>query len=132
MLSSREQMSPHQPSNFGELVRHLRDERGWTQEKLAREAGVTVTSVSNVERGATKPSAETVEKIAAAFGLSPGDLDPRHLAAAVMERARTFARRQAVGRLLTLPDSEIDAILGLLDERSGRAARERRKPRRTK
>src|SRR3954454_10015008 len=81
MLSSSLPMPSEQPSRFGALIRQLRDARGWTQEKLAREADITVTSVSNVERGATKPNAETVEKLAAAFGLEPGDLDPWPLGA---------------------------------------------------
>src|SRR5262245_6105201 len=132
MLSSADRMSPHRPSDFGGLVRQLRDARGWTQEKLAREAEITVTSVSNVERGVTKPNAETVEKLAAAFGLNPGDLDPRLLAEAVAERARTFARRQAISRLLSLSDREINAIIEFLDRRSANASREGRKRRSTK
>jgi transcriptional regulator with XRE-family HTH domain len=132
MLSSREQMLPHQPSDFGGLVRQLRDARGWTQEKLAREASITVTSVSNLERGATKPNAETVEKLAAAFGLQPGDMDPRRLAELVAESARTLAHRQAIGLLLALPDRDVEAILGDLAERSRKSARAKQKPRRPK
>jgi len=127
MLSSSPPMPSEQPSRFGALIRQLRDERGWTQEKLAREADITVTSVSNVERGATKPNAETVEKLAAAFGLEPGDLDPRRLGDAVAASARTVAQRQAIRRLLALPDSDIEAIVQFLDERT-----EQRKGRRGK
>lgn len=130
MLSSPE-MSSHQPMDFGGLVRQLRDARGWTQEKLAREADITVTSVSNVERGATKPSAETVEKLAAAFGLEPGDLDPRRLARLVAEMARTLTQRQAIGRLLTLPDRQIREILDLLEAGAGHSTRKPQKRRRT-
>jgi transcriptional regulator with XRE-family HTH domain len=119
-------MSAQQPRDFGALVRQLRDARGWTQEKLAREADLTVTSVSNVERGATKPNAETVEKLAAAFDLEPGDLDPRRLAESVAASARTLAQRQAIRRLLALPDADIEAIVQLIDERAAR--RKRRGP----
>jgi transcriptional regulator with XRE-family HTH domain len=127
MLSLIGAMSPQQPSDFGVLVRQLRDARRWTQEKLAREADLTVTSVSNVERGATKPNAETVEKIAAAFGLEPGDLDPRHLATAVAEQAQGLAKRQAIGLLLAASDDEIDAILQLLKQRASKGTRRRAK-----
>jgi transcriptional regulator with XRE-family HTH domain len=120
MLSSGEQMSPLYPHDFGGLVRQLRDARGWTQEKLAREADITVTSVSNVERGATKPSAETVEKIAAAFGLRPGELDPRRLARLVAEQAISFTRRRAITRLLDIGEREVEAVIAFLDERSKR------------
>src|SRR4029079_4862264 len=102
MLSSGEQMSPLYPHDFGGLVRQLRDARGWTQEKLARDADNTVTSRSNVETGQTKPSAETVEKIAAAFGLRASELDPRRLARLVAEQAISFSRRRALTRLLRI------------------------------
>ena len=125
MLSSA-QMSPQEPNDFGGLVRQLRDARGWTQEKLAREADITVTSVSNVERGATKPTAETVEKLAKAFGLDAGDLDPRRLAQLVKQTALTLRRRQIVRRVLTLPERDIEAVAAFLDERSAKGRRGRR------
>lgn len=103
---------------FGGLVRQLREGRGWTQEKLAREADLTVTSVSNVERGATKPNAETVEKIAAAFGLQASELDPRHLAALVAQQAISFTRRRAITRLLAIGEREVEAVIAFLEERA--------------
>ena len=116
-------MSSQEPHDFGALVRQLRDARGWTQEKLAREADITTTSVSNVERGATKPSAETVEKLAKAFGLDAGDLDPRRLAQLVEQTARTLKRRQVVRRVLVLPERDIEAVAAFLDERSAKGRR---------
>jgi transcriptional regulator with XRE-family HTH domain len=85
-----------------------------------------------VERGATSPNAETVEKIAAAFGLEPGDLDPRRLAASVAEQANGLAKRQAIGLLLAASDTEIDAILQLLKRRASKGGtRQGRTRRRT-
>jgi hypothetical protein len=75
---------------------------------------------------------ETVEKLAAAFDLEPGDLDPRRLAQLVAEMARTLTQRQAIGRLLTLPEREISAILAVIDERTGKGAREAQTRRRKK
>ena len=58
--------------NFGGLIRQLRDERGWTQEQLAREAGITVTCLSNLERGATKePNTETISDRIVSLPLFP-------------------------------------------------------------
>ncbi|HEY6139072.1 MAG TPA: helix-turn-helix transcriptional regulator [Thermoanaerobaculia bacterium] len=119
MLSSV-QLPPQRPSDFGGLVRQLRDARGWTQEKLAREADITVTSVSNLERGATKPSTETVEKIAAAFGLRASELDPRRLAALVAQQAISFTRRRAITRLLEIGEREVEAVIAFLEERAKR------------
>ena len=108
-------------ADFGELIRHLRDERGWTQAQLSRESGLTITCLSNIERGATRdPNTETITGLAIAFGLDPSELDPRRLAEAVAEHARTFAKRQAITRLLALPDRDVEAVLGFLDEQSGK------------
>jgi transcriptional regulator with XRE-family HTH domain len=113
-------------SNFGGLIRQLRDQRGWTQEQLAREAGITITCLSNLERGATKePNAETISGLAAAFGLQPSELDSRRLAEEVAELARTFAQRQAITRLLALPDRDVEAVISFLDERSSKRKRQR-------
>jgi len=43
-------LKPHQ------ALKKLRDKRGWTQEELARNIGVSVFSVNRWERGAFKPS----------------------------------------------------------------------------
>src|SRR6266511_3320605 len=109
--------SDPQSTDIGELIRQLRSERGWTQERLAREAHITITCLSNLERGATRdPNIETVAGLAAAFGLQPSELDPRRLAEVVAEQARSFAKRQAIMRLLSLPDRDIEAILSFMDE----------------
>ena len=112
--------------SIGELVRQFRDEHGWTQELLARKAGITITCLSNLERGATKdPNIETIAGLAAAFGMQPGDLDPRRLAEIVAERARTFVRRRAIGRLLALSDRDVEAALEFLDERAAQQPRKK-------
>jgi len=101
-----------QPMTFGALVFHLRVQRGWTQEQLARLAGITVGSVSNLERERTLlPNGETVEKLAAAFGLEPEELDPRWLAERVIAQARSLARRQAIKVVLELSDRQVQMAL---------------------
>lgn len=116
-----------QPMTFGALVHHLRVQRGWTQEQLARLSGITVGSVSNLERERTVlPNAETVERLAAAFGLGPEELDPRRLGEQVTEQARSLARRQAIKLLLELSDRQVQAALPQL----AAIARPPRKPRR--
>src|SRR6266498_2213875 len=112
------------PASIGELIRQLRDAHGWTQEQLARQAGITITCLSNLERGATHdPNIETIAGLAAAFGLQPSELDPRRLGEAVAEQAHSFAKRQAITRLLALADRDVEAALAFLDERSKRKRR---------
>lgn len=55
---------------FAGLLRDLRIRAGWTQEELAEAAGVSVRTVSGLERGAIqRPQRETVELLADALGL---------------------------------------------------------------
>ena len=49
----------------------LRQERKWSQEQLAFEAGLHRTFVAHVERHARNISLDNLEKIASAFGVDP-------------------------------------------------------------
>ena len=62
--------SPHGQTGLGKAIRHLREERGMTQEGLAHEAGSTAATIGAIERGLTNPSWGTVEAIAAALNVS--------------------------------------------------------------
>ena len=53
--------------NFGTRLQVLRNMKGITQEQLAAEVGITVESVSNIERGIHGPRFENLEKIARAL-----------------------------------------------------------------
>jgi transcriptional regulator with XRE-family HTH domain len=55
---------PRPPETFGERVRRLRGERGWTQEELAWEAGVSQAQISLLERGTSEPRGSTLESLA--------------------------------------------------------------------
>lgn len=53
---------------FGERVRRARARRGWTQEKLAAEAGLDRTYIGGVERGQRNVALLNVNKLAVALG----------------------------------------------------------------
>ena len=58
-------------NEFGNRVRALREERGWSQEQLARLAGVPASWLAMVELGVSdQPSAESLSRLADAFGIS--------------------------------------------------------------
>lgn len=59
---------------IGAAIRQLREKRGLTQEALATEAGTTLSTLSVIERGLANPTWATVHDIAAALGVSIGDL----------------------------------------------------------
>lgn len=52
---------------FGKRVQTLRFSAKMTQENLADEVGVTIESISNIERGVYAPSFDTLEKLAKAL-----------------------------------------------------------------
>jgi len=56
----------------GERVLALRNERGWSQLKLAKKLGVARTTIEKLESGQTAtPSAETLLHLAEALGVDP-------------------------------------------------------------
>lgn len=55
-------------SEFQELVYRLRTEAGMTQTELAERMGTTQSAVARMEGGGTRPTLETLEKLAVAVG----------------------------------------------------------------
>lgn len=56
---------------LGRQVRLARTERAWTLKELSEAAGVSVSQLSSIERGAHLPSLESLLAIATALGRSP-------------------------------------------------------------
>ena len=62
---------------FGARVRKRRDDRGLTQEQLAREVGVTLRQLQRIETGQTRmPRLQRAQDIASYFGESLESLVP--------------------------------------------------------
>lgn len=61
-------------TDFGKRLRWLRRRQDLTQEQLAESVGISVESISNMERGIYAPSFETLEKLSTALSLSVSDL----------------------------------------------------------
>ena len=55
---------------LGSNIRNLRKECGWTQEKLAEKADISVPFMTQIELGRKSASLEVIEKIAKALGVS--------------------------------------------------------------
>lgn len=53
---------------FRELVHRLRTEAGLTQAELAERIGTTQSAIARMEGGGTRPTLDTLEKIASAVG----------------------------------------------------------------
>jgi transcriptional regulator with XRE-family HTH domain len=61
-------------ARLAQNLRRLREEKGWSQERYADEAEIHRTYVSDLERGARNPTIMIVQKLARAFGVTPGSL----------------------------------------------------------
>ena len=59
---------------IGRRIRTLRTERGWTQAMLADHASLTREHLSELESGKKEAGVRTLERIAKALGVAPGDL----------------------------------------------------------
>lgn len=70
-MAPRRQRRRYPPTELGARIRALRLERGWTQEDLAREAGVKRAWLSLVEQGIRRKNLnlEYMERVARALGV---------------------------------------------------------------
>ena len=110
---------------FGERLRELRRERGFTLRQLADLAGVDFTYLSKVEndRVPYTPSAETIRTLARALGGDPLELLrlanklPEELEAlkSPLQARRFFERAQTIAS-----PEDWDALLDLLEKRNAR------------
>src|ERR1051325_8515407 len=65
--------APAAAVDFGQLLRQHRVAAGLTQAVLAEQAGLSVHGIQKLERGATHPYRDTVQRLIAALGLESTD-----------------------------------------------------------
>jgi tetratricopeptide (TPR) repeat protein/transcriptional regulator with XRE-family HTH domain len=109
-------------SDFGPLLRGKRLAAGLTQDELATRAALSVRTVSDLERGVSKPYPKTAARLAEALRLPPADLDAftrasragratdRSAPGQVRPRQLPAAPTDFTGRLAEL--TAMDALLG--------------------
>ncbi|MCC7408330.1 MAG: helix-turn-helix transcriptional regulator [Phycisphaeraceae bacterium] len=69
-------MSTKYRQAFGDRVRQVREGLGLSQEALANQAKLHRTHISLIERGQRNVRLETIERLAKALRVQPGDLMP--------------------------------------------------------
>ena len=62
------------PVFFGEVIRNARKSLGLTQRQLAEKIGVANTSISNWEKGLSRPDADLIQELCRALQLQPNDI----------------------------------------------------------
>ncbi|KAA9011983.1 helix-turn-helix domain-containing protein [Niallia endozanthoxylica] len=61
---------------WGRRIRAFRKLKGFTQESFAKELGVSVSVLGEIERGNRMPSQEIIEKITDVLNISRNELRP--------------------------------------------------------
>lgn len=59
---------------LGDVVRRLREDRGWTREQLAERAGVHRTALGRLERDSDKSDRKTIENVAIALEVKVSEM----------------------------------------------------------
>ena len=62
---------PHASLTSGQVIRMLRELKGWTQETLAQRSGISATNLSLLENEKVDIGKKRVEQIARAFDVHP-------------------------------------------------------------
>ncbi|WP_228181303.1 helix-turn-helix domain-containing protein [Streptomyces anulatus] len=60
----------------GPRIRHQRESSGYGLRRFAKEAGISASHLSRIERGETDPQPEALARIATHLGCTIGDLTP--------------------------------------------------------
>lgn len=71
MKSKFARAKPHATLESGEVIRMLRELKGWTQEQLAELSGINATNISLLENGRIDIGKKRVEQLAKAFDVHP-------------------------------------------------------------
>jgi transcriptional regulator with XRE-family HTH domain len=61
-------------TRFGKNIRHLRESKGWSQDKLSEVSGLHRTYISGMERGVRNPTIKIVYEIAVALEVKVSQL----------------------------------------------------------
>lgn len=79
---------PHAELSSGEVIRMLRELKGWTQENLAERSGVSPTNLSLLENNRVDIGKKRVLQIARAFDVHPATIMfPEHESAEIKRAA---------------------------------------------
>ena len=125
--ASRTPETPETPIevDLGARIRALRLARGETLRRLAADAGVTESFLSQVERGVASPSIASVQRIARALGQSIAELFAADERAGIVVRARDRRRvvyqgLGAIDEFLTrATDGRLQVILSTIEPGGG-------------
>lgn len=98
--------------DLGQRLKSIRSFAGMSQEELANATGLSSHTISGIERGKSKPSYDTLAKIAVALGLTTAELAAEQNDAMPLERAQLLADISAATTSAT--DDELRTMRALV------------------
>lgn len=97
---------------FGRLLAGQRARRGLTQEQLAEKISMSVDMISRMEGGSSGASFNTIEKLATALDIDPGQL---FVADLPDDEGTRSSMNTVVARLAKMSNRELTWVESLLD-----------------
>jgi transcriptional regulator with XRE-family HTH domain len=58
----------------GEILKEARLKKGWTQDELAKKAGLGKNTYPKIERDISKPSPESIKRLVKVLGIDPSKI----------------------------------------------------------
>ena len=111
------------PVFFGEKIRNARKALGLTQRQLAQQLGVSNTSVSNWEKGLSRPDADMIQSLCGILRLQPNDFygtteaSPENPRPAVSDEDIKFALFGGDGEITDAMYDEVKRFAAFLKQR---------------
>lgn len=113
---------------LGQRLQLLRNRKGWTQERLAKESGINRNSLACYETDRNRPSAKALRKLAFSLEVKPADLDPElapifappEPAANCVCKDLRAIDRLAIEKLKKLSEADANKVVGFIIELEGR------------
>lgn len=96
---------------LGKQIQNLRTNSNLTQEALAMKAGLTRTTIADIEKGTTNPTLEGIARIASALGLKVTDLfssGVAHQSTYIMQPTGGNLYTPLVEQLITVQNGELN------------------------
>ena len=106
---------------FGKRLRTLRAERGWSQQRLAKELDMGVAQIHRYEHGMSQPPLEVLRKLATIFRVSTDELVFDRGGAGAAAEFIKGDLLQKFERVSQLPNDDQQAVRYLLDAIIARA-----------
>lgn len=94
--------------SFGERVKRLRKMAKWTQDDLAKKAGLSIQMVKDIEKDRTPGGAKSYKGLAFAFGISIEELIESEVVQQPRIEIKVLPASHSIRKYLKIPDAVVD------------------------